>query len=103
MGRVKGAQMDMETFLGVIVVLVWFAIVIWGAGSLVIQAKLKHDWEKVGVAAVSATTVAGPLLVLPPDRVFFNVHTFGLGFVLALISGFMICTYAGRSSQQRGK
>jgi hypothetical protein len=82
----------METILGAIIVLVWFAIVIWGVASLVIQAKRKNDWGKVGIAALSATTVAGPLLFLSPEHVFFGVHTIGLGFVLALISAIVICS-----------
>jgi hypothetical protein len=51
----------MEVFLGGMVILAWFALVIWGAANLVVQAKRKNDWEKVGIAALSATTVAGPL------------------------------------------
>lgn len=80
----------METVLGVLVVVAWFAVVIWGAASLVIQAKRKNDWGKVGVAAVSATTVAGPLLFLSPDHVFLGGHTMGLGAVLAILSGLVI-------------
>jgi uncharacterized membrane protein YcjF (UPF0283 family) len=88
----------MEVFLGGIIALAWFAVVIWGAVSLVIQAKRKNDWETVGVATVSATTVAGPLLVLSPEHVFFGVHTIGLGFVLAAISGLVIWAYASTRS-----
>jgi hypothetical protein len=80
----------MEIFLGVIIVLAWFAVVIWGAAILVIQAKRTNNWEKVSIAALSATTVAGPLLVFIPEHVFFGVHTKGLGFVLAIISAFAI-------------
>jgi hypothetical protein len=80
----------MEVFLGGMVILAWFALVIWGAGNLVVQAKRKNDWEKVGIAALSATTVAGPLLFLMPEHIFFGIHTIGFGAVLALISGFVI-------------
>jgi hypothetical protein len=80
----------MEVFLGGMVILAWFALVIWGAANLVVQAKRKNDWEKVGIAALSATTVAGPLLFLMPERIFFGIHTVGFGAVLALISGFVI-------------
>jgi hypothetical protein len=46
--------------------------------------------KKVGVAALSAATVAGPLLFTMPDHVLFGGHTMGLGTVLAIISGFTI-------------
>jgi hypothetical protein len=80
----------METIFGVIIIIVWSAIVIWGAAYLVIQAKRTKDWEKVGIAALSATTIAGPLLTLMPEHIFFGVHTIGLGFVLAITSAFAI-------------
>lgn len=80
----------METFLGAIILIAWFAIIIWGAARLIIQAKRTKDWEKVGIAALSAAAVAGPLLFLMPEQVFFGVHTMGLGAVLAIISAFAI-------------
>jgi hypothetical protein len=49
----------METFLGVIVILAWFAVVIWGATSLVIRARRTKDWEKVGTAALSGARSQG--------------------------------------------
>ena len=58
----------MEVYLGGIVAHAWFALVIWGAANLVVQAKRKNDWEKVGIAVLSATTVAGPLLFLMPEH-----------------------------------
>jgi hypothetical protein len=82
--------MDMEIFFGVLIILAWLAVVIWGAASLIIQAKQTNDWEKVGIAVLSAVTVAGPLLTFIPDHVFFGGHTQGLGFVLAFISAFSI-------------
>lgn len=86
-----GPLMDTEMVRGMLVILAWFAIVIWGAAKLVIQAKRKRDWEKVGVAVLSAITVAGPLLTLMPDHVFFgNMHTMGLGYVLAILGAFVI-------------
>jgi hypothetical protein len=80
----------MEVLLGAMVVLAWFAVVIWGAANLVIEAKRKNDWEKVGIAVLSAATVGGPLLFLMPEHVFFGIHTMGFGGVLALISAFVI-------------
>jgi hypothetical protein len=87
----------METFLGVIVILAWFAVVIWGATSLVIRARRTKDWEKVGTAALSAATVAGPLLIFIPEHVFFGVHTMGLGFVLTIISALAILGHSCRT------
>jgi hypothetical protein len=80
----------MEIFLGVLIILAWFAVVIWGAANLVIEARRKNDWGKVGIAVLSATTVAGPLLFLMPDHVFFGGHTIGLGAVLVFVSGLTI-------------
>ena len=80
----------MEIVLGALIFLGWFAVVIWGATNLVIDARRKNDWGKVGIAVLSATTVAGPLLFLMPDHVFFGGHTIGLGAVLAFISGLAI-------------
>jgi hypothetical protein len=80
----------MEVFLGSLVILAWFAVVVWGAANLVIQAKRKDDWGKVGIAVLSATTVAGPMLFLMPEHVFFGIHTIGFGAVLALVSAFVI-------------
>jgi hypothetical protein len=88
----------MEVVLGALVVLAWFAVVTWGAASVVIDAKRKNDWGEVGIAVLSATTVAGPLFTLIPDHVLFGIHTVGLGFVLALISAFVIfAAVAGRA------
>lgn len=87
-----------EVFGGIIVV-VWFAIVIWGIAMLVIQAKRKNSWETVGVGALSAATVAGPLLFVFPDHVFIDIHTMGFGAVLAVISGIGWMAYA--SSRRR--
>jgi hypothetical protein len=80
----------MELFLGGGIMIAWFAVVIWGATSLVIQAKQTKDWGKVGVAALSSATVSGPLLILMPEHIFFGIHTMGLGFVLTIISAMMI-------------
>jgi len=81
----------MEIFLGALIILGWFAVVIWGAVNLVIDARRKNDWGKVGIAVLSATTVGGPLLLLMPEHVFFGIiHTIGLGAVLASISGLAI-------------
>jgi hypothetical protein len=90
---------NMESFLGLIVTLAWFAVVLWGAETLVIHAKRKKDWGKVGIAALSAATVAGPFLILMPNQVFLGINTLGLGTVLAIISGvaiFFSCTTAVR-------
>jgi hypothetical protein len=80
----------MEIVLGALIFLGWFAVVIWGATNLVIDARRKNDWGKVGIAVLSATTVAGPLLFLMPEHVVFGIHTIGLGAVLASISGLAI-------------
>jgi hypothetical protein len=80
----------MEVVLGVRVILAWIAVVIWGTANLAIRAKRRNDWGEVGIAALSATTVAGLLLFLMPDQVFFGIHTLGFGAALALISGFVI-------------
>jgi len=82
--------LPMEVVLGAMVVLAWFVVVIWGAANLVIEAKRKSDWGKVGIAVLSATTIAGPLIFLMPEHVFFGIHTIGFGGVLALISVFVI-------------
>jgi uncharacterized membrane protein YhaH (DUF805 family) len=83
----------MEILFCSIIVLAWFAVVICGAASLIIQAKRTHDWEKAGIAVLSAATVAAPLLVLAPEHVFFGIQTKGLGWVLAIMSGFSIFVY----------
>jgi uncharacterized membrane protein YhaH (DUF805 family) len=81
----------MEIFLGAMIILAWLAIIIWGAAALVIQAKRRKDWGKVGIAALSATTVAGPLLTLMPEHDLpFGGQTMGLGFILAIISAVTI-------------
>jgi hypothetical protein len=77
----------MEIFLGLVIIIEWFAIVIWGAASLVLEAKQTKNWEKVWLATISAATVSGPLLTLMPDHVFFGGHTMGLGYILAMLSG----------------
>jgi len=79
-----------KTFLRLIVAVAWFAVVLWSAETFLIQAKRKKDWGKVGIAVLSATTVAGSLLILMPERVFFRVYTTDLGFALALISAVVI-------------
>ena len=79
--------MDLEVALGLAIIIAWFAIVAWGAVDLVVEAKRVKDWEKVIVALLSATTVAGPLLFLMPEHIFLGIHTIGLGWVLAFISG----------------
>lgn len=79
--------------LGLTIMIAWLAIVIWGEATLVIRARRGTNWtglQTVGIAALSATTVAGPLLALMPEQVFFGVHTIGLGFLLALVSAFII-------------
>jgi hypothetical protein len=78
--------MGVETAFGLAIIIAWFAVVAWGAVDLVVEAKRVKDWEKVAVALLGATTVAGPLLTLMPDHVFLGIHTIGLGFVLAFIS-----------------
>ena len=90
----------MEVLLGGVLILAWFVVVIWGAANLVVQAKRENDWEKVGIAALSAATVAGPLLFLMPEHIFFGIHTIGFGAVLALISGFAI--FANLIGSRRG-
>jgi hypothetical protein len=82
--------MDMEFVLGTFIILVWFAVVIWGAASLIVQAKRTSDWEKVGIAVLSAATVAGPLLTFIPEHIFFGIHTIGLGIALSFMSAFAI-------------
>jgi hypothetical protein len=83
--------MDMEFLDGLGIIIAWFAVVIWGAASMVAEAKRTKHWEKVCVDAVSATTVAGLLLFIEPDHVLpFGTHTIGLGAVLALVSWFVI-------------
>jgi hypothetical protein len=54
------------------------------------RSERKSDWGKVGIAVLSATTIAGPLIFLMPEHVFFGIHTIGFGGVLALISVFVI-------------
>jgi ABC-type glucose/galactose transport system permease subunit len=76
----------MEVFLDLSAVIVWFAVVIWSAASLVAKARRTKNWEKVHVAAISAATVAGPLLIQTPDEVLLVGRTRGLGAVLALVS-----------------
>jgi hypothetical protein len=88
--RIGGRVSLMDVVLGWAIVAAWFAVVIWGAANLTIEAKQKNDWGKVGVAVLSASTVAGPLLFLMPENVFFGIHTIGLGAVLALVSGLTI-------------
>ncbi|TAI65703.1 hypothetical protein [Bradyrhizobium sp. Leo170] len=91
----------MEVALGALVVIAWIAVVIWGTAILIVEAKRKNDWAKVGIAVLSAMTVAGPLLTLMPEQVFFGIHTIGLGFVLAFVSGFVIFVVALNRTQRR--
>jgi hypothetical protein len=84
----------MEVALGALIVIAWFAVVFWGAVILILEAKRKNDWDKVSIAVLSAMTVAGPLLTLMPEHVIFGIHTIGLGFVLAVISAFVIAVSA---------
>jgi hypothetical protein len=80
----------MEVFLDLSAVIVWFAVAIWGGASLVVEAKRTKNWEKVHIAAISAATVAGPLLIHMPDQVLLVGRTRGLGAILALASWFAI-------------
>jgi hypothetical protein len=82
-----GVSALLDVVLGAAIVAAWFAVVIWGAANLTIEAARKNDWGKVGVAVLSAATIAGPLLFVMPEHVFFGIHTIGLGAVLALVSG----------------
>ena len=75
---------------GLLILGAWVAIVLWGAAYLIIQAKRTKNWDKVGIAVLSATTVAGPLLTLMPEHVFLGVHTIGLGYILAIFSAIAI-------------
>jgi hypothetical protein len=82
--------MDIEFVLGLGIILGWCGIVIMGAASLVMEALREKDWNRVAICVLTATTVAGPLLVIMPDHEFLGGHTMGLGFVLAILSGFAI-------------
>jgi hypothetical protein len=72
--------------VGLAVVIGWFAVVVWGASGLVVEAKRTKDWGKVFVAVFSAMTVAGPLLTFIPEHRFLGISTLGLGFILALLA-----------------
>jgi hypothetical protein len=82
--------MDFQFLLGLGIIIAWFAVVVWGAVSGIVEAKRTKNWEKVQVAALSAATIAGPLLTLMPDHVLFGGHTMGLGYILAIASWFAI-------------
>jgi hypothetical protein len=87
----KASEMSSwDMLFGVLIVVAWFAIAIWGATYLFHKAKQNNDWEKVWIAALSGSTVAGPLLFLMPNHIFFGINTIGLGAVLAIISAIAI-------------
>lgn len=84
----------MESLPGLVIIIAWLAVVIWGIARLLSQAKREKNWKTVGAIAVSAATVAGPLLFFSTDHVVFGGHTIGIGAILMLISGVVIGFYA---------
>jgi hypothetical protein len=71
---IGGLAMDFQFLLGLGIIIAWFAVVVWGAVSGIVEAKRTKNWEKVQVAALSAATMAGPLLTLMPDHVAHTMH-----------------------------
>jgi drug/metabolite transporter (DMT)-like permease len=88
--------------LGAGIVVIWFAVVIWGAASLVNRANQTNDWDRVCIAALSAATVAGPFLLAIPEHIFFEIiYTRDLGYALMLISGLLITALASGARKGR--
>jgi hypothetical protein len=81
-------MISIEVFIGGVIAVMWLGIAIWGAASLISEARQTKSWEKVKVATLSAATVAGPILIMMPDHNLpLGGHTMGLGFILAFVSG----------------
>jgi hypothetical protein len=76
----------MDTTLGVVVMIGWIALVLWGAGKIMLSVRRGGEWKSthamglVASAALAAGIVLSLKKLLPDD-------TFGVGMILTIGGG----------------
>ena len=87
--------MGAETFLGVILIAAWAAVVLRGLASTAMAARKGHKWERAYLVGLGVGCAFGVGVVLSIKN-SLPLDTFGLSFLLAASAGFAIWAF-GRS------
>ena len=87
--------MDAETFLGVILIAAWAAVVLRGLARTALAARKGRKWEQAYLVGLGVGCAFGVGVVLSIKN-SLPLDTFGLSFFLAAGAGFAIWAFGRR-------
>lgn len=91
------AGMDLETFLGAILIAAWAAVVLRGLERTAVAARKGRKWERAYLVGLGVGCAFGVGVVLSLK------NPFGLGFLLAGGAGFAIWVFGRRVPEGKRK
>jgi hypothetical protein len=94
-GKRGGLGMEAETFLGVVLIAAWAAVVLRGIARTAMAARKGHKWERAYLVGLGVGCAFGAAVMLSIKN-SLPLDTFSLSFLLAAGAGFAIWAF-GRS------
>jgi hypothetical protein len=92
--------MDAETFLGVILIAAWAAVVVRGLARTALAARKGRKWERAYLVGLGVGCAFGVGVVLSIKN-SLPLDTFGLSFFLAAGAGFAIWAFWSKGASRQ--